>query len=172
MNIRARKSAVKKIFLSDDLDTLALRESFDNASINGLTFSSTPDLGSNYSGKFTEQAGTIVDGAGFINGQANGYNYSDGWRENALKISANSSTKQHLEIANPIAAREANKVAAQNNGFTLSYWRYIERDGTVVDDITQYAGNDYWYTGVGFKSESSNSEYFLANMNGWAIIQK
>lgn len=165
------ETAVKKIFLSDDLDTLALRESFDNASINGLTFSSTPDFGSNYSGKFTEQAGSVVTGAGQIDGNANGYDWSSGWRENALKINASSSTGQHLEIANPIASREANKVAAQNNGITLSYWRYIERDGQAVADISQYAGNDYWYTGVGFKSDSTNNEYFLANMNGWATFR-
>lgn len=168
---QGEETAVKKIFLSDDLDTLALRESFDNASINGLTFSSTPDFGSNYSGKFTEQAGSVVAGAGNIDGNANGYDWSSGWRENALKINANSSVKQHLEIANPIASREANKVAAQNNGITLSYWRYVERDGKVVDDITQYAGNDYWYTGVGFKAADTNEEYFLANMNGWATFR-
>lgn len=174
---QGEETAVKKIFLSDDLDTLALRESFDNTSINGTTFSSTPDLGSNYSGKFTEQAGSVVAGAGNIDGNANGYDWSSGWRENALKINASNSVKQHLEIANPIAAREANKVAAQNNGITLSYWRYIERDGKVVDDITQYAGNDYWYTGVGFKNaavdgSSNNTEYFLANMNGWATFRQ
>lgn len=168
---QGEETAVKKIFLSDDLDTFALRESFDNASINGLTFSSTPDFGSNYSGKFTEQAGSVVAGAGNIDGNANGYDWSSGWRENALKINANSSVKQHLEIANPIASREANKVAAQNNGITLSYWRYVERDGKVVDDITQYAGNDYWYTGVGFKAADTNEEYFLANMNGWATFR-
>ena len=168
---QGKDTAVKKIFLSDDLDTLALRESFDNASINGLTFSSTPDFGSNYSGKFTEQAGSVVAGAGNIDGNANGYNWSSGWRENALKINASSSTGQHLEIANPIVAREANKVAAQNNGITLSYWRYIERNGTVVNDITDYAGNDYWYTGVGFKADGANNEYFLANMNGWATFR-
>lgn len=168
---QGEETTVKKIFLSDDLDTLALRESFDNASINGLTFSSTPDFGSNYSGKFTEQAGSVVAGAGNIDGNANGYDWSSGWRENALKINANSSVKQHLEIANPIASREANKVAAQNNGITLSYWRYVERDGKVVDDITQYAGNDYWYTGVGFKAADTNEEYFLANMNGWATFR-
>lgn len=174
---QGEETAVKKIFLSDDLDTLALRESFDNTSINGTTFSSTPDLGSNYSGKFTEQAGSVVAGAGNIDGNANGYDWSSGWRENALKINASNSVKQHLEIANPIAAREANKVAAQNNGITLSYWRYIERDGKVVDDISQYAGNDYWYTGVGFKNaavdgSSNNTEYFLANMNGWATFRQ
>lgn len=182
---QGEETAVKKIFLSDDLDTLALRESFDNVSINGTTLSSTPDLGSNYSGKFTEQAGSVVAGAGNIDGNANGYDWSSGWRENALKINANSSKSQHLEIANPIAAREANKVAAQNNGITLSYWRYIESNGKVVDDITRYDSNgdgDYgdngwWYTGVGFKNaavdgSSNNTEYFLANMHGWTTFRQ
>ena len=165
-------SAVRKVFISEDLDTLALRESFDNVSINGTTLSSTPDLGGSYSGRFTEEAGSVVTGAGNIDGNANGYDWSSGWRENVLKINANISTSQHLEIDNPINQRVANQIAARNNGITLSYWRYIENDGKVVDDITQFSGNDYWYTGVGFKNRNNNGEYLLATMNGTATFRQ
>lgn len=170
-------TAVKKIFLNDSLDTLALRESFDNVSINGNTLSSTPTLGGVYDGKFTSASGSVVAGAGHINGQANGYNYADSWRENVLKINATTDKTQHLEIPNPLANVEANKVAAQSNGITLSYWRYVENAGQVVDDITAFSGNDGWYTGVGFKNAATDSsktstEYFLSNMNGFATFRQ
>lgn len=170
-------TAVKKIFLNDSLDTLALRESFDNVSINGNTLSSTPTLGGTYDGKFTSASGSVVAGAGHISGQANGYNYADSWRENVLKINATTDKTQHLEIPNPLANVEANKVAAQSNGITLSYWRYVENAGKVVDDITAFTGNDGWYTGVGFKNAATDSsktstEYFLSNMNGFATFRQ
>lgn len=160
---QGESAAVKKTFVSDSFNTLVYRESFDNTSINGLTFNSSPDLGAAYSGKFTEEAGSVVEGAGNIDGNANGYNWTSGWRENALKINANASVSQHLELANPLVASEENKVSALNNGITFSYWRYVENNGAVVGDITD---GSYWYTGLGFKASASNDEYFLASLSG------
>ncbi len=147
---------------SETYDDEVFRESFNHASVSGTTLT----LSDGSTATLTaEGTASVVEGAGYVDGNGN----SSDWRNNVLKINANSTAPGNSIqfAANPLADG-ANAASAQALGVTISFWRYLERGGTCTDldatgDPTGYA----WRNAIAFDDAWQNWEgYYFIEVNG------
>ena len=140
------------------------RESFDDSSISGTTLTFSNDATATLSSSGTA---SIVEGAGWKDSNGN----SPDWRNNVLKINANGTKPgNYIQFTqNPLAAG-ANAPAANVIGATISFWRYLEKNGSCADistndgDPTGYI----WRNAIAFDdgNASNGQGFYLIEANG------
>jgi hypothetical protein len=158
-------------------EELLYHESFDGATISGNTLTTGSEKGLNAT-LLNSGSASIVEGAGDTHGNANGANYSydDGnsadWRENVLKINANSTLPGNIitVASNPLSTDIA-KAAALKKGVTISFWRHFETtDGGRVDSLgTKDGTNDNWRNGITFMQGTvgtTTDKYYMIELDG------
>ncbi|MDD6728994.1 MAG: hypothetical protein PUE08_07235 [Eubacteriales bacterium] len=139
---------------------LIYQESFDeNAAISDRAFTSD-----NGNGTLSANAvATIESGAGVS--QIGEWNAVSSYRTNVLKFAkgsgATNDDASYITLENnPLTTVAGADVVSSFQGVTISFWRYIENDGTVVTD--QSAWNNGWMPGLSFSTKtgaSDTSEY-------------
>lgn len=147
---------------------LVYHESFDDAQINNTTFySSNGDgyLSTSSNASIVKAAGTST-----LSGTA-----ISSYRNNVIKFNQNNgatnSDASYLTLAkNPLASTPGAAVVAGINGVTISYWRYIETNGSV--DTNGDAWNGGFMPGLSFAtktgaSDTSEYEYFKILSSGY-----
>lgn len=154
----------KTFFNANNFSPLLYRESFDGASVSAGTVMTTgSSKGLNLTGTSTLE---VLDGAGWVNSS---YNASPDWRNNVLKISANSTKPGPVVTAasNPLTT-QINAAAVKSEGVTISFWRYLERNGACADldthgtDPTGYV----WRNAIAFQDSTRADNYYLIEVNG------
>ena len=165
------KDYVTQTFLNtDNYDDEIMQESFDGASISGTTLTmrgktanASDDRTATLSASGTA---SIVSGAGYVDSNGN----SPDWRKNVLKINANSTAPGNYIRLNQNPLTEPGAAAAANAyGVTISFWRYLEKNGSCADlgasgDPTGYP----WRNAIAFDdgNASNGAGYYLIEVNG------
>ncbi|MBR0413010.1 MAG: hypothetical protein IJI47_05540, partial [Eubacterium sp.] len=165
------KDYVTQTFLNtDNYDDEVMQESFDGASISGTTLTmrgktanASDDRTATLSASGTA---SIVSGAGYVDSNGN----SPDWRKNVLKINANSTAPGNYIRLNQNPLTEPGAAAAANAyGVTISFWRYLEKNGSCADlgasgDPTGYP----WRNAIAFDdgNASNGAGYYLIEVNG------
>ncbi|MBQ8980655.1 MAG: hypothetical protein IJ077_03500, partial [Eubacterium sp.] len=164
-----REYASQTFFNSANYVDAIMQESFDGATISGttLTMRGKTDNTSDDRTATLASAGaaSVLEGAGWKDGNGN----SPDWRNNVLKINANSTKPGNFVRfdTNPIASPKA-AAAVNTYGVTISFWRYLERNGACADldatgDPTGYA----WRNAIAFDDGELNRQgYYLVEVNG------
>lgn len=140
---------------------MVYRESFDNASVSGSTFTS-----SNGNGTLANaDTGSIVAYAG---GQDKGTRYSN-VRHNVLKLSANGTKPgNYLKLdTNPLQDPSV-AATAKSEGITISFWRHLEQNGATANltadsnDNTGYK----WRNALTFQQDGNPANRYYIEVNG------
>lgn len=164
-----REYASQTFFNSANYVDAIMQESFDGATISGTTLTmrgKTANASDDRTATLASAgAASVLEGAGWKDGNGN----SPDWRNNVLKINANSTKPGNFVRfdTNPIASPKA-AAAVNTYGVTISFWRYLERNGACADldatgDPTGYA----WRNAIAFDDGELNRQgYYLVEVNG------
>ena len=164
-----REYASQTFFNSANYVDEIMQESFDGATVSGTTLTmrgKTANASDDRTATLASAgAASVLEGAGWKDGNGN----SPDWRNNVLKINANSTKPGNFVRfdTNPIASPKA-AAAVNTYGVTISFWRYLERNGACADldatgDPTGYA----WRNAIAFDDGELNRQgYYLVEVNG------
>ncbi len=147
---------------------LAYQESFNDVTV---TNGSTADVLQSESGyNMTAAANTIsvVSGAGtYMSGSTS---ESHSWRNNVLKINANSTAPGPVVTLTRNPLNQAiNAAAVRRNGVTISFWRHIEDTSGNTVSLAENSGDPTgynWRNAIAFQKENDNSTYYIIEVNG------
>ncbi|MBQ9516594.1 MAG: family 43 glycosylhydrolase [Eubacterium sp.] len=161
--VSCREYATQTFFNTVNYSEDVMHESFNNASVSGTTLT----LSDRSTATLLGGAGTasIVEGAGYVDGNKN----SPDWRNNVLKINANSTAPGNsIQFTNNPLADPKAAAAANTSGVTISFWRYLEKDGVCANLGTSGDPTGYpWRNAIAFDDAWQNHEgYYLIEVNG------
>ena len=137
--IVAKASFSKQGLITDaDNNMLAYHESFDDASINGTSFTSPNGNGT------LANSGT----AAIETGTGGEYDY----RKNVLKINSPTinTVGNYIQLTNPLSVGK-NIDLAKSNGITISFWRHMNEDCGTLTSAMAFTSYDSGHTGNRYK---------------------
>ncbi|MBQ7740683.1 MAG: hypothetical protein IJT65_05575, partial [Eubacterium sp.] len=142
---------------------LIYQESFKGASVSGNAFNTASTTG-----KTATATGTISVEKGAGTKTSSGKE-SHSWRNNVLKINANSTKPGPVVTlsSNPLS-EDTNPAIINQNGVTIAFWRHIEdTSGNTVSlpstgDWTGYP----WRNAIAFQKNGDDGAYYIIEVNG------
>ncbi len=157
----------KTLFNATNFSPLLYQESFDKGDIRVLNGNLVKN-----GALYGTPSGTISIEKGA--GTKSSSTESHSWRNNVLKINANS-TKPGPVVTmaeNPISVSTnggINAAAVKSEGVTIAFWRHMENsNGDTVKLST--SGNDptgyNWRNAIAFQKENDNTKYYIIEVNG------
>lgn len=139
---------------------MVYRESFDDASVSGSTFTS-----SNGNGTLANSGtGSIVEYAG---GQDKGALYSN-VRHNVLKLNANSTKPGNwMKLNTNPLTDPATAEKAKQEGITISFWRHMEKNGATSNLASSGDPTGYnWRNALSFHQDGNSGNRYYIEVNG------
>lgn len=157
----------KTLFNATNFSPLLYQESFDKGDIRVLNGNLVKN-----DALYGTPSGTISieKGAGTKSSSTESYS----WRNNVLKINANSTKPGPvLTMAeNPISVSTnggINAAAVKSEGVTIAFWRHMENSNGDTVKLSTNGGDPTgynWRNAIAFQKENDNTKYYIIEVNG------
>lgn len=165
------KQTEKTLFNAANFDPMIFHESFNTDDTDGAVKKENSKLwkkDGSYS-LYATPSGTVSLETGAGTKYPDVSTESHSWRNNVLKINANSTAPGPVVTfeENPLASG-TNAVAARSEGVTISFWRHIEdTSGNTVSLPSSVDSTGYpWRNAIAFQKENDNTAYYIIEVNG------